>query len=183
MPLFGKKTAPAPPAPQPKIPPDISEADLADASDLIDLWDASLGDSDAVWGCLEVMARRGGYRDAQATYQLVHIGVPSDEAVGLPWRWWAEAGRVAHAHGNYVLAGRIFIFMYLFENQILPNMRTVDQMETGMARPSADSHRDIVRNAIESLEQLPPYELIHNTRTGQVDVAGALNLARSLAGN
>jgi len=88
----------------PELPPSLSDADLTGASALMDRWDRSLGNNDAVWACLETIARSGGFRGAEAALREVMDGKPAEDVTSRPWRWWAEASRVANARGDHVLA-------------------------------------------------------------------------------
>ncbi len=49
MALFGRRNKSIPRNPAPEMPPSLTEADLAGASQLMDRWDASMGNSDATW--------------------------------------------------------------------------------------------------------------------------------------
>ncbi len=182
MPWFGKKDKRLPKHFEPEMPPSLSEADLADASRVMDQWDASMGNSDATWSCIEEIARRGGFRGAQAAIMEIVDGKESSDVTQRPWRWWNEATRLAHANGDDVLAGRIFLFTHLFATQIVKNMRPGDQMETGLGPPENETYKSIAGIAVGSLVRLPPDFLIHNTATGQVDVAHALSMAEQVSG-
>jgi hypothetical protein len=165
-----------------ELPPNVSTADLADVRALVDQWDSSLGNSDATWATIEMIARRGGFQGAEAALREIVNGKSAEDVTNRPWRWWAEASRVASVNGDDLLVGRIFLFMYLFVNQSLPLMRAGDQMETGLGKPDDTSYWSIARNAAEALGHLPDSVLIHDTATGTVDVANARELARRAAG-
>ncbi len=109
-------------------------------------------------------------------------GKDAADVMQRPWRWWNEAARLAHASGNDVLAGRIFLFARLFVDQIVENMRVVDTMQTGLERPKGELYKSIAAIAIGSLARLEPDFLIHHTATGKVDVASALSLAEQVSG-
>ena len=83
-----------------------SAADLADAARLMDRWDAAPGNSDATWSCIEAIARRGGFRGAEATLMEVMDGKNASEVSQRPWRWSNDAARLARGAGDDVLAGR-----------------------------------------------------------------------------
>lgn len=194
MGLFGKKVniEPVPVAPPP--PPAISDADLTDASRIMDQWDASLGNSDAIWDCLEVIARRGGFKGQEALMRESveaaaaaqrrgdHSGGELDEVTQRPWRWWNEATRLAQAGGNNELAGRIYLFAELFKREISPKMRVADMMETGLDPVNADTYRSMATIAVTALATLPRDYLIHDTASGRVNVAEALARAEADSG-
>lgn len=180
MALFSRRPT-AQPAATSEAPPVVSVQDLADAQALMNQWDASLGNSDATWAVIEMIARKGGFQGSQAALMEVMNGKAADVVTTRPWRWWAEASRVASTQGNHRLIGQIFLFAHLFVNQTLPLMRPVDEMETGLGKPDDTSYWTIARNAAEALAQLPQNMLIHDTATGKVDVANARRLARIAA--
>jgi hypothetical protein len=181
MGLFSRKSTPLPPSYTPEAPPSVSPADLADASALMDSWDRCMGNSDAMWDCIEMIARRGGFKGPEAALREVMDGKPTSDVTGRPWRWWTEASRVAGATGDHALAGRIFLFTHLFTTQLVDRMLPVHQMETGLGRPDHASYRAIATQATVSLAQLPPGQLIHDTATGKVDVGSAREMAESVA--
>jgi hypothetical protein len=182
MALFGKKEKSLPKAFQPEMPPSLSDADLAEASRLMDQWDASVGNSNATWNCIELIARRGGFKGSQAALMEVMDGKNGADVTQRPWRWWNEATRLAHISGNDVLAGRIFLFTHLFSSQIAQNMRPMDMMETGLERPAGDTYKSIAAIAVASLARVSPNLMIHDTATGKVDAAGALRMAEDVSG-
>jgi hypothetical protein len=181
MALF-KKDKPLPKTFEPETPPSLSEADLADASRLIDQLNSSLGNSDAVWNCMELIARRGGFKGSDAALMEVMDGKSAADVTQRPWRWWNEATRLAQATGNDVLAGRIFLFTHLFVGQLAQNMRAVDMMETGLERPTESTYKSIAAIAVGSLARLSPDLMIVDTATGQVDVQTALTMAENVSG-
>jgi hypothetical protein len=182
MGLFDKKSKPLPKSFPPETPPSLSETDLADASRLMDQWDASLGNSDATWNCIEAVAGRGGFKGSEAALMEIMDGKEASDVSQRPWRWWNEATRLAHANGNDLLAGRIFLFTHLFVINIVKNMRPIDMMETGLEAPKDETYRSIAGIAVGSLARLSPDFMIHNTATGKVDVASALRMAEQVSG-
>jgi hypothetical protein len=182
MGLFGRREEPSPRTYQPEMPPSLSDADLADASRMMDRWDASLGNSDATWDCIEAIARRGGFKGPEATLMEVMDGKDSGDVNDRPWRWWHEAARKAQVTGNDILAGRIFLFAHLFVLQIANNMRVVDLMNTGLGRPPTATYKSMAAIAVSSLARLSPDLLIHDTATGKVDAANALRMAEEISG-
>ncbi|SDF57345.1 hypothetical protein SAMN05660485_03649 [Blastococcus fimeti] len=133
----------------------IGAAELAEATELMDRWDAALGDSDAMFACLAQIARR-------------------------PWAWWAAASRAAGAAGEHALAGRIFLFAHLFTTRLVDRISPEKQRETGLGRPDPDAYRAIAEQAVAALVQLPPELMIHDTATGKVDVAAAWTMAQAV---
>jgi len=182
MALFGNRDKPLSKCFEPEMPPSLSAADLADASRLMDHWDASMGNSDAVWDCIEAIARRGGFKGSQATLMEVMDGKAAADVTQRPWRWWNEATRLAHANGNDVLTGRIFLFTHLFTAQIVTKMRAGDMMDSGLERPNEETYKSIAGIAVASLARLSPDLLIHDTATSKVEVANALNMAEQVSG-
>jgi hypothetical protein len=182
--LFGRKDERPPTSYEPEMPPSLSDADLADAARLMDQWDASLGNSDATWNCVEMIARRGGFKGVRETATEIASagGKYIPHILQRPWRWWNEAARLAHANGDDVLAGRIFLFTQLFVNQIVPRMNTGDMMDTGLEPPAEETSRSIATIAVGSLRRLSPDLLIHDTATGKVNVADTLRLAEYVSG-
>jgi len=179
--LFGSKNK-GTEAPVPEPIPVLGSSDLDDAAEIMARWDASLGNSDATWDCLEVIARRGGFQGPQAALFEIMDGKPSDMVVNRPWRWWAEAAREASAVGRDELAGSIFLFTHLFATQMVDGMLPAHRMDIGLDRPSPESYAVIAMSAVRSLPRLPMDLKIHDTATGQVDVASALRMAESVAG-
>lgn len=137
--------------------PSIGAADLAEATALMDGWDAALGNSDAMWDCMAQIAHRG------------------------PWEWWAAASRAAGAAGDPALVGRIFLFTHLFTTRLVDRISPEKQRETGLGRPDPAAYRAIAEQAVSSLVQLPPELMIHDTATGKVDVAAAWTMAQAVA--
>ncbi len=182
MARFGRKRKSSGDGPPAEPPPEVSEADLAAASRLMDRWDASLGDSDAVWNCIESIARQGGFQGGEATLREIVDGRSVEDVTNRPWRWWAQACGLANATGNDILAGRIFLFAYLFLTQMVGKMRAVDMMETGLGQPTDNSYQEIAGYAVASLARLSPDVLIHDSGTGRVDVGNALRMAEKVAG-
>jgi hypothetical protein len=180
--LFSKKDKPLSKSFVPETPPSLSDADLAEAAQLMNQWDASLGNSDATWNCLEAIARRGGFKGAQASLMEVMDGKQASDVTQRPWRWWSEATRLAAANGDDVLAGRIFLFTHLFATQIVKNMRAADMMDTGLEPPKDAMYKGIAGIAVGSLARLSPDLLIHDTATGKVDVANTLRMAEEVSG-
>jgi hypothetical protein len=176
MGLF-RKDKPQPRTVRPEVTPRLSEADLADATRIMDRWDAALGNSSATWDCLGLIARRGGFTGPQASLMEIMDGKDAYVVTQRPWRWWHEAARLAHATGEHRLAGRIFLFTHLFTTQTVTGMRPGDMMETGLEPPAPATYKHLASIAVVSLSQLPADLLIHDTATGKVDVANALRMA------
>jgi hypothetical protein len=147
----------------------------------MDRWDAARGDSDAMWDCLEAFARLGGFHSSQATLQAGYEMGDSYAAVRRPWRWWAEAARLANARGEHALVGRIFLFAAHFTGLILPKMDWVTQDEMGLSYPDGGTYQDIAQSAIDSLSRLPSDMLILDVVNDRVDVASALRAASIVA--
>jgi len=166
----------------PESLPVISENDLADANRIMDQWDASMGNSNAMWDCLEIIGRRGGYRGDKATLMETMDGRDANEVLNRPWRWWREAARAASSRGQHELAGRIFLFTYLFVTQFAPNMKLANELETGLVHPQGHLYQDIAVIAVDSMSKLEPGYIIHNTATGTVDVSSAIKLAEQVSG-
>lgn len=181
MALFGKKTSPAPPPP-PEALPTVSEADLARASELMDQWDAAMGNSDAIYNCLEAIARLGGWKGEDATMMEATRSGDAATVIQRPWRWWSEGARTAQATGNYQLAGRIFLFTHMYALQMAPKMGWQDMASVGLDPPADETFKSIATSAVGSLGSLDPSLMIHHTATGQVDVAGALSMAEQVSG-
>ena len=181
MGLFGRKSNETPGSVAPEPPPTLSAADLTAASQLMDRWDAARGDSDAMWDCLEAFARLGGFHSSQATLQAGYEMGDSYAAVRRPWRWWAEAARLANAQGEHALVGRIFLFAAHFTGLILPKMDWATQDEVGLSYPDGGTYQDIAGSAIDSLSRLPSDMLILDVVNDRVDVASALRAASIVA--
>jgi hypothetical protein len=181
MSLFGQKSDDTRGAVAPELSPTLSAADLTAASQLMDRWDAASGDNDAMWDCMEAIARLGGFRSAEATLELGYQMGDDYAAVRRPWRWWAEAARLANTQGEYALAGRIFLFAVFFTVSVLPNMDWVTQGDVGLSDLGGGIFEDIARSAMNSLSHLPSEMLIKNVANDQVDVASALGLARRIS--
>jgi hypothetical protein len=181
MGLFGRKSKEKSGSVAPESPLALSAADLTAASQLIDKWDTVRGDSDAMWDCLEAFARLGGFHSAEATLQAGYEMGDSYAAVRRPWRWWAEAARLANAQGEHALVGRIFLFAAHFTGSILPKMDWIIQSDVGLSYPDGGTYQDIARSAVDSLSHLPADMLILNVVNDQVTVASALNAAKFVA--
>jgi hypothetical protein len=180
MGLFSKKNEPKVLPPEPL--PVISDSDLADAKRIMDQWDACMGNSDAMWNCMETIGRRGGYKGDQATLMETINGRDTVEVLNRPWRWWNEAARAANTRGHDELAGRIFLFTYLFVSQFAPQMKVGNELETGLVRPQEHLYKDIAALAVNSMSKLESGYLIHDTATGKVDVFSAIKLAEQVSG-
>ena len=182
MSLFGKKDKPLSTNFQPEMPPSLSDVELAEASRLMDRWDSSLGNNDAVWNCLEMIARRGGFTGIEGTLREVVAGKDAGDVTQRPWRWWHEAARLAQAAGNDVLPGRIFLFTCLFTTQMVTTMNAATQADVGLGPPAEDIYKSIATIAVGSLAHLSPALVITNSATDQVDAATALMLAEQVSG-
>lgn len=182
MGLFDRKSRGAAAAAPPELPPTLSYTDLMAASQLMDRWDAAMGNSDAMWDCVDAFARLGGFHGLEALLREGEAGKQTGDVLNRPWRWWAEAANLANASGEYALAGRIFLFTYLFVGQLLPKLNASTQLDAGLGNPGQGTYESIARSAVDSLGYLPPDMLIHDTATGKVDVASAQQMARSVAG-
>ncbi|MBN1091207.1 hypothetical protein JKP75_00515 [Blastococcus sp. TML/M2B] len=156
MGLFDRRAAP----PDDGTAPAIGAAELADATALMDRWDAALGSSDAIWATLAQIADRGA--------------TP-------PWPWWAAASRAAAEAGDPVLVGRIFLFTHLVATQLAPRMTPEKEREVGLGRPDPLSYRAVAELAMRTLPQLPQEQLLHDTATGKVDAAAAWTMAAAVA--
>lgn len=181
MGLFDRKSKGPAAAAVPELLPTLSFTDLPAASQLMDRWDVAMGNSDAMWACVDAFAQLGGFRGLEASLRETNTGQSAGDILNRPWRWWAEAARLANACGEHALAGRIFLFTYLFVSQMLPKMNASTQLDAGLGRPGQGMYESIARSAADSLSHLPPGMLIHDTATGKVDVATALEMARSVA--
>jgi hypothetical protein len=179
MGLFSKKNEPKVLPPEPT--PIISDSDLADAKQIMDQWDGSMGNSDAMWNCLEIIGRRGGYKGGQAT-MLESMNGNTTEVLNRPWRWWHETARAANNRGQNELAGRIFLFTHLFVTQFAPKMNLGNELETGLVKPQDYIYKNIAALAVDSMSKLEPGYLIHDTATGKVDVFNAIKLAEQVSG-
>lgn len=166
----------------PVLPPTLSYSDLMAAAQLMDRWDAAMGNSDAMWDCVDAFARLGGFRGLQASLAGEGSAGHSGDVLNRPWRWWAEAASLATASSEYALAGRIFLFTYLFVTQFLPTMNAATQLDTGLANPGQGTYQSIAQSAVDAFCHLPPDMLIHDTATGKVDVAAAQQMAISVVG-
>ncbi len=82
---------------------------------------------------IEALARRGGFGGMEATLYASYATGDAEEVVRRPWRWWAQAARLANAQGEHALAGRIFLFAVHFTTGILPNMDAMFQAEVGLS--------------------------------------------------
>ncbi len=180
MSLFGNKKPPATPAAA--ATPVVSVGDLAEAAQLMDRWDQSLGDSSAVNSCLDAIGRRGGFVSIEHTMSEAHRlgdgGV--DVVVQRIWRWWLEAARAARDAGDDALAGRIFMCVHLIVIQMLPNFTPADFMENGLQQPKDEYYEGLAAVAVDALGRLPADFLIHDTATGKVPVVGALQMATEI---
>lgn len=181
MGLFSKKQN-APTVLPPEPLPVISDTDLADAERIMNRWDASMGNSDAMWDCLEAIGRRGGYRGAEGMLHESLNGRDITEILQRPWRWWNEAARAANSRGQDALVGRIFLFAYLYVNQLAPTMKGGNELSTGVVKPAENLYKDIAALAVDSLAKHDRSLLIHNTATGRVDVASAIGMAEQASG-
>lgn len=152
MGLFDRRATPSPSGEAPAI----GAAELAEASALIDRWDAALGDGAAMVASLVELGRR-------------------------PWTWWTAVSRAAGAAGEHALAGRIFLFAHLFTTGLVDRISPEQQREIGLGRPDPDAYRAIAAQAMSSLVQLPPELMIHDTATGKVDAAAAWAFAHAVA--
>jgi hypothetical protein len=181
MSLFDRKSKGAATAGAPELPPTLSFTDLSAASKLMDRWDAAMGNNDATWACIDAVAKLGGFRGLEALLGESGTGRQTEDIVNRPWRWWAEAARLANACGEYALAGRIFLFTYLFVNQMLPTMNAATQLDAGLGFPGQGTYESIARSAADCLTHLPSAMVIHDSTAGRVDVASALAMATSVA--
>jgi hypothetical protein len=134
-----------------------------------------------MWDCLEAFARLGGFRSAEATLHAGYEMGDSYAAVRRPWRWWAEAARLANAQDEHQLVGRIFLFCAHFTGSILPKMDWVTQCDVGLSYPDGGTYQDVARSAVDSLSHFPADMLILNVPTDRVTVASALNAAKFVA--
>lgn len=175
-----KKPEPAAPPPVPQ--PSVSGSDLDSAEQVLDRWDRSMGDNNRMWDCLEFFARQGGYRGPEWVISELQRGFKSEEVTKRPWRWWDEAARTANGSGRHMLVGRIFLFTHLFATQIAPNMDARSMFSTGLVPPPEVVYKDIATLAVDSLSHLNGAALIHDTATGQVDVASAMLMACEVSG-
>lgn len=162
--------------------PVIGDAEIADATRLMNRWDRSLGTNDAVWTCLELIARRGGFAGSGKMRKAALRSPDPSAVIQRPWRWWDEAAHVAQTRGNHLLPGRIFLFTHLFTSQMVRSMTAGDRMRIGLDPPEDEIYRSIAATAVGSLAQLWPSQLIHDTATGRVDVAAALTMAEQVSG-
>jgi hypothetical protein len=157
----------------------IGSADLADAAALMERFDRSLGNSDAIWATLEGVARRGGFVSAERlAYGPISQGVDMAVAFDLPWRWWATASTVALSNRDNILPSRIFLFTKLFTTTLVPKMNLAARIDLGLGKPADGTYRIIASNGAKALAVLPPGFLIHDTATGKLDVAHALAMAK-----
>lgn len=185
MGLFSKKQ-PEPKVVAPEPLPVISDNDLAEATRIMDQWDANLDHSDAMWNTLIVVGRRGGYKGGDATlFEMMDAQKTGSDTKAIhqrPWRWWNEAARAANSRGDHILPGRIFLFIHMFVQQIQPHANLGNELENGLAKPDEQYYKDIAALAVDSLSKLDPACLIHDTATGKVDVAAAIGMAAGVAG-
>lgn len=169
-----KKPAPNPPPPP---TPSIPASDLVAAEKMMDRWDASLGNNDATWDCLDAIARLGGFRGPKWALQQ-----GSSEAMFWWWRWWQEAARLAHDRGQDRLVGRIFLFTHLFAKEMAPKMDAKTMFVTGLTPPPKQVYESIATLAVDSMSRMDPALMIHDTAAGAVCVLDALSMAREVAG-
>lgn len=134
---------------------------------MVDRWDASLGNSDAVWDTMEELARFGGFPDGMETFaDLQRV-----------WGKWVAVAKSALSVGDDVLVGRIFLMAHLFALTVAPKITQENIGDTGLDDPSPEHRRTLGATAFDALAKLDPGFLIHDTATGQVNVAFARNLA------
>jgi hypothetical protein len=108
-------------------------------------------------------------------------GKDIDVALQRPWRWWLQATREAQAHGDDVLVGRIFLFGYVFVNEVVQTMRAPDMLEVGLARPLDELYQQLAVVAVGSLARLPGNAFMVDGGPGSVDAGNALSAARKVA--
>ena len=179
MGLFDRKPKAAP-APMPELPPTLSDADLARAARLLDRFEAAMGNSDAIWTCLEDFAKLGGFPGLEWLLGDTS-GRPVGEILDRTWRWWAEAALLANARGEYAIAARVFMFSWLIATELMPKASANAQMDIGLTTPTQGTYQRIVARGAEALAQLPPDQIIINTAVDKIPVASALLLAKSIA--
>ena len=181
MGLFDRKSK-ATQVPVPELPPTLSAADLANATRLLDRWDASTGNSDAIWECVDEFWRLGGFRSAQRVImETGPNGKSVDDVLNRPWRWWAEAAALANAQGEYWLTARIFMFAYFIMVNVVPKADLALQLDTGITSPKQGTYERIAASAVQALAQLPEDRIVARAGTDKVIVGVALLLAKSIA--
>jgi hypothetical protein len=181
MGLFDRKSKAAS-VPVPELPPTLSAADLSRAAQLLDRWDAAMGNNDAMWECVDAFWRLGGFRSAQAVLmETGPNGKSVDDVLNRPWRWWAEAAALANAQGEYWVAARIFMFAYFIMINIVPKADLALQLDTGIAPPKQGAYERIAASAVQALAELPEDRVVARSGTEKVIVGVALLLAKSIA--
>jgi hypothetical protein len=81
-----------------------------------------MGNSDMMWACIDSFAQLGGYRGFQAVVmETGPDGKSTDDVLNRPWRWWAEAARLANARGEHALTARIFLLALFIVTNIIPS--------------------------------------------------------------
>jgi len=164
--------------------PTVSPADLAAGVQMMDQFDVSLGNgSDAIYACLEQIAYRGGWKGEQGM-MMEAVQSPNNTAFiqQRPWRYWSEVARLANASGEHELAGRLFLFAQLYTTQMAPKMSWQDRASVGLEAPEDSLYKGIAAAAVDSMSRLDRGYLIHNTATGKVDVARAIEMAEAISG-
>lgn len=164
------KETPRRPAPSVPLPwePIVGDAGRRDAGALLDQWDAALGSSsDAVWDALDAMGRRGGSPRPQ-DIPFAQGNVDVEELRHRSWRWWALVTDEAADAGDYVLATRVGLFMLMFVRQIAPNMRPIDQTQTGFYSPQPQLLQRLATTAAASSCMVSPVEIVAETRDNTV---------------
>lgn len=180
MGLFDRKSKAAP-VHVPELPPTLSTADLARAGQLIDRWQASAGNSDAIWSCVDDFWRIGGFPGPEAVIRQAVDGKAVDDVLNRPWRWWAEATALAYAQGEYWLAARIFMFAYFIMVNVVPKADLALQMDTGITPPGQGTYQRIAASAAQALAELPQDQVVARAGADTVIAGVALLLAKSVA--
>ena len=180
MGLFDRKSK-ATQAPVPELTPTLTAADLANATRLLDRWDAATGNSNAIWDCVDEFWRLGGFRGSEAVIMETGPGGKSvEDVLNRPWRWWAEAAALANAQGEYWLTARLFMFVYYMMVNIIPSADLGLRLETGISEPKQGTYERIAGSAVEALAQLPDERIVARAGTETVIVGVALLLAKSI---
>jgi len=164
--------------------PTVSPADLAAGVRMMNQFDVSLGNgSDAIYACLEQIAYRGGWKGGQATLEEAAKSPKNTAFIQQrPWRYWSEVARLANASGEHELAGRLFLFAWIYTNMMAPKMSWQNRASVGLEAPEESLYKGIAAAAVDSMSRLDRGYLIHNTAYGKVDVATAIGLAEAISG-
>jgi hypothetical protein len=181
MPLFSRKPAVSDQSSNPQPAPLVQmehgfaadDTHLAKISDLMTVFSQADGDTKRILECTARIAAVAGLNSNNVLRNSTGSLEETTNYLQRPWRMLGAVATKAAADGDRRLAGKVFAFVFMWYNQIQPQLDggavVVINMEPSIPEEILLS---IAEAAFRPLMELPPDQIVFSNQTGTVTAGG-----------